>query len=348
MAFDTKPYIIPVFIPHAGCPHQCLFCDQRHTTGMPAEIPTADGLHQEVTTYLNYRRDADTFTEIAFFGGNFLGLPQHDRLALLTLAAGYVDSGAVNGIRFSTRPDTVTGNRLSDIAPFPVTTIEIGAQSMDDAVLHRNGRGHTAEDTRKAVRLIRDKTTCRLGIQMMVGMVDDTLDKLALSADHIVDLGPDFVRIYPLLVLKDSPLEKLYHNGQFQPLTVDVAVARTRIVYQKFKAHGIRVIRMGLQPTAELNPQAAVVAGPFHPAFGELVLGAFWYGVIETGLKDQRHHGGPIRIVVNPRNISRVKGQKKRNIEQLRLAFQTADITVTSDAELPMESLIVNDVHYRL
>ena len=348
MAFDTKPYIIPVFIPHAGCPHQCLFCDQRHTTGMPAEIPTAVVLHQEIATYLKYRRDADQFTEIAFFGGNFLGLPQHDRHTLLNLASGYVDCGAINGIRFSTRPDTITGNRLSDIAPFPVTTIEIGVQSMDDAVLHCNGRGHAAEDTRKAVKLIRDKTTCRLGIQMMVGMVDDTLEKLTQSADQIVSLGPDFVRIYPLLVLKDSPLEKLYHHGQFKPLTVDEAVARTRIVYQKFNAHGIRVIRMGLQPTAELNPQAAVVAGPFHPAFGELVLASLWYDTIETSLKDQQHHGSPIRIVVNPRNISRVKGQKKQNIDQLRLAFQTADITVTSDAELPMESLIVNDVHYHL
>jgi len=271
-----KPFIVPVFIPHAGCPHQCLFCNQRATTGRSATFPQAGSIRAEIDRFLAYRRDKRRPTEISFYGGNFLGLSP-DRIAdLLDLAADYVRCAAADGIRFSTRPDTIDPERIELITNYPVTTVELGVQSMRDDVLALCRRGHTSTDVRDAVAGLRTLPELRLGLQMMIGLPGDSEAGALDSAVRIADLGPDFTRIYPTLVLEGSPLARWYSQGRYTPLSLTAAVDLARRISGIFQSRGIPVIRMGLQPTEELSTSAALIAGPFHPAFGDLVHSAAW------------------------------------------------------------------------
>jgi histone acetyltransferase (RNA polymerase elongator complex component) len=196
---SKRPFIVPVFLPHAGCPHRCLFCNQHATTGQEDTLPSARTVRKTITDFLAHRRDPTRFTEISFYGGNFLGLPPEQIQLLLATAAAFVHKGRVNGIRFSTRPDTIDAKRLDLIAPYPVTTIELGVQSMQDDVLERSARGHTADDTRRAVALLAGRPYA-LGLQMMVGLPGDTTASALATARQLAGLSPDFVRIYPAVV----------------------------------------------------------------------------------------------------------------------------------------------------
>lgn len=211
--------------------------------------------------------------EIAFYGGTFLGLPLDAVDGLLAAASAFVASGWIQGIRFSTRPETITRQRLEAIRPYPVTTIELGAQSLDDEVLEQSCRGHAAEDTRNAVTRL-NRSPVAVGIQLMIGLPGDS-DRTALeTARETVRLRPDFVRIYPTLVFADTPLAGQYREGRYRPLSLDEAVGRAKTMLVVFLAAGIPVLRMGLQETPALAMPETVVAGPHHPAFGEWVLSA--------------------------------------------------------------------------
>lgn len=342
-----KPFIIPVFIPHAGCPHRCLFCNQTHTTGQQESFPSAGTLYKIIAEFLKYRRSQDRWTEIAFFGGNLLGLPA-DRIAfLMDLACDFVRRGQVNGIRFSTRPDTIQLERLDLIRHAPVTTVELGAQSMQDDVLAATRRGHTADDTRRAVSLLKAHGY-RIGLQMMVGLPGDNETKTLESGRQMALLAPDAVRIYPTLVLKESALARLYAQGRYTPLSLAQSVAQVKALYAIFTRKQITVIRMGLQPTAELNWGAGLVAGPFHPAFGELVHGALWLDALRRHFKEQDLSSGDVRVCVNPSIISRLKGQKNCNIRNLTGQFGFRSLQVIQDDDLPPDTAMVNGSLCRL
>jgi histone acetyltransferase (RNA polymerase elongator complex component) len=348
LASSNKPFIIPVFIPHAGCPHRCVFCDQQRTTGAAPGLPAADVIEKAITNFLGYRRDPNRRTEISFFGGNFLGLPPNDIGELLGIAAAHVESGAVDGIRFSTRPDTIDKVRLTAIADFPVSTIEIGVQSMDDSVLKLNGRGHTARETKQAVALIRRHTACDLGLQMMIGMAGDSPAATMGSAEQLCTLAPDFVRIYPMLVLKGSVLETWHTQRRYQPLDLAEAVEQTKAVYELFSTRGIPVIRMGLQPSEELNPGAGVVAGPFHPAFGELVRSAVWRDTLEAHMACCHYSKERIIIKVNPRHLSQAKGQKNANTAYLHRRFSPTKIKICGDNAISMNIVAIDNRQFAI
>jgi len=348
LASSNKPFVIPIFIPHAGCPHRCVFCDQQRTTGAPPGLPNADVIENNIAEFLGYRKNPGRWTEISFFGGNFLGLQPKDIGELLGIAAAHVYNGAVDGIRFSTRPDTIDQTRLAAIADFPVSTIEIGVQSMNDKVLRLNSRGHTARETTKAVALIRRHTKCDLGLQMMIGMAGDSLASAMESAEQLCALAPDFVRIYPMLVLKGSVLESWHAQGRYQPLTLSDAIAQTKAVYRLFSTCGIPVIRMGLQPTEELNPGAGVAAGPFHPAFGELVRGAVWRDTLEAHLARCDRSKDHVTIKVNPHHLSQARGQKNGNIAFLHRRFSPLRITIFADKAIPRNAVAINNRQFIL
>jgi histone acetyltransferase (RNA polymerase elongator complex component) len=337
----TKPFIIPVFIPHAGCPHRCIFCNQNSTTGQTDTTPTIGVVRKTIAEFLGYRRKVARRTEISFYGGNFLGLwPEQIRLLLAT-ATTYVREGQVDGIRFSTRPDTIDAERLALIAAFPVSTIEIGVQSMNDAVLQLSQRGHSAEDTRRALALLK-RQPYRVGAQVMVGLPGDTEATALATARQVAELAPDFVRIYPTLVLRDSPLVRWYNNGRFVPLTLETAVALVAEVYRIFARHDITIVRMGLQAAQELSPQADLLAGPFHPAFGELVQSALWQEAISRQIDRLALQDSEVILDMPPRLISQIKGHRDAVLIHLIGRHQLRAVEVRTSDSIPQDTVLVN------
>jgi histone acetyltransferase (RNA polymerase elongator complex component) len=336
-----KPFVVPVFIPHAGCPHRCVFCDQTRTTGRSAEFPDPDRLRTDIDRFLAFRRDSRRPTEIAFFGGNFLGLTPERIRFLLDVGAAYVNNGKAQGVRFSTRPDTITAESLALCAGYPVATVELGVQSMNNKVLEISRRGHTAGDTRRAVALLRTRPW-RLGLQMMVGMPGDTPGQSLDTGAQLADLAPDFVRIYPTLVLKGSPLAGWRAQGRYAPMELDPCVDLVKSLLAIFLDRGIPVARMGLQPTADLNAGAGVEAGPFHPAFGDLVHAALWRDALRRCLELHPSAGKNIEISVHPSNLSRVRGQCNATVKWLARTFKPASITVRPTPDLPPDTALIN------
>lgn len=338
---EKKPFIVPVFIPHAGCPHRCVFCDQTRTTGDREPFPTAEKIESAISQFLSYQKQDDRWTEISYFGGNFLGLPAGQIKAYLELANGHILAGRANAIRFSTRPDTIDPDRLALLKGFAVSTIELGVQSMNDTVLTLSRRGHSARDTRTAVSLLK-KEGNQIGLQMMVGLPGDSAAINQESGEQIAQLQPDFVRIYPCLVLEGSPLAQLYANGRFEPLTLEAAVDQVKTLYRCFAKANIPVIRMGLQPTDQLNAHTGIIAGPFHPAFGELVHSALWLEALQTKLDFIQLGAQPLEIRMHPSLASRINGHKRHNIRQLKSQFQLTAIHTISDPSLPENSATLN------
>jgi histone acetyltransferase (RNA polymerase elongator complex component) len=334
-----RPFIVPLFLPQAGCPHQCAFCNQRSISGTPQGVPEPAALERQIERFLGYRDRRRGETQIAFYGGNFLGLGRALVEELLTLAQGYVAAGRAAGIRFSTRPDSVDARRLAWLAPFTVTTIELGVQSMNDRVLTLAGRGHSAGDS--AAAMVRLKAAgYRIGAQLMVGLPGDSRARSLASGEAIARLGPDFVRIYPTLVLRGSRLALTYRRGRYAPWSLARAVATVKDLYLLFQAHGIPVIRMGLQAAAELEDGRAVLAGPYHPAFGHLVLSEIFLDRASACLARAFAAGEAVRLRVHPRSAARLRGHKNRNLQTLRRRFGLGGIQVLSDDRLGLAEVI--------
>ena len=233
---------------------------------------------------------------------------------LLAEAAEYVMTGRVNNIRFSTRPDTIDSQRLDWIKDFPVKTIELGVQSMDERVLSDTKRGHSAEDTEKAIQLLK-KLNYEVGVQLMVGLPGDTPERSIASAKRIVRLIPHFIRIYPTLVLADSPLAAWYKKGHYVPLSLEEAVRQAKDLYLLFKNKNIPVIRMGLQASEDLENGSTILAGPYHPAFGHLVYSEFYLDMAVQQIKPSRLNTESISIRTHPNNVSKLRGLRNRNIK---------------------------------
>jgi histone acetyltransferase (RNA polymerase elongator complex component) len=330
MAADTpRELIVPLFIPHAGCPHHCIFCNQHAVTGQgsfasPAMPGLAD-MAAEIERWLAWptRRHP---VEISFYGGTFLGLPVEVMTACLDLAHGYVKEGRVQGIRFSTRPDTVTESVLDLLSAYPVTTVELGAQSMEDAVLGASTRGHSAMDTQEAMARLTERGY-RTILQMMVGLPGETRAHFRRSLDRILSLAPHGIRIYPTVVLAGSGLERLWRGGGYTPLTLDEAVHRSKEAWLAATRRGIKVIRMGLQESAEMR-LTGICAGPHHPAFGHLVHSARFLDMAEELAEKIFSPGDSPVFHVHPRSISRIRGLKNGNLVYLKERYALGKIEV--------------------
>jgi histone acetyltransferase (RNA polymerase elongator complex component) len=330
---SCRPLIIPVFIPHRGCRHRCVFCNQSIISGARAQIPTAEVVRRQVSPFLDLKGRRRGTTEIAFYGGNFLGLPTAEIDACLDAAAAYVRNGAADGIRFSTRPDSVTGARLEQIAAFPVKTVELGVQSLDDGVLRRIRRGHTAADSEIAVTQLQ-RRGYEVGCQIMTGLPGDDDAGAMATARRIADLSPDFVRIYPTVVLAGTELAEWYRAGSYTPVPLEACVDLAAVLYRIFCGRGVRVVRMGLQATGQLDSGGRVLAGPYHPAFGHLVHSRIFLeqalaAVRQLALRARKVEG--ILLRVNPRDESRLRGLKNGNLTALERVFPGREIRVLAD-----------------
>jgi histone acetyltransferase (RNA polymerase elongator complex component) len=305
-------------------------------------VPTARDIQRQVRRFLSFRSSGRGETQIAFFGGNFLGLRHEEISACLTAAGRFVHDGAVAGIRFSTRPDTVSDASMEQVASYPVATVELGVQSMDDRVLRLIRRGHTAADCRSAVAKLQERGY-EVGCQMMVGLPGDDDAGATATGRRIAALSPDFVRIYPTVVLAGTELARWYNASRYTPLPLEASVDLVKKLYLLFIEHGVRVIRMGLQATEQLNTGSAIVAGPYHPAFGHLVHAQIFLERAASAIRELASNPGPINkslnLRVNPRDESRLRGLKGVNLTTLAGMFPGLDIRVLADAAVPNGTL---------
>lgn len=323
---------VAIFVPHNGCRHQCSFCNQFSITSQ-LEQPTAESVKVTVENALGYLGEEAKDAEIAFFGGSFTAIEGSYMTELLEAAYPYVRDKKVRGIRASTRPDAINDEVLRLLKGYGVTTIELGAQSMCDEVLSFNRRGHKACDVENASRLIRSYGFS-LGLQMMTGLAkaDDRRD--IETCDALIALKPDFVRIYPTIVLKNTYLARLFERGEYRPQSLDGAVELCCQLLERFEEAGIPVIRLGLHSIDE----AAYVAGPWHSAFGELCKSRRFYNKI-AGEFDRE---GKYNLYVSPRMVSKAIGQNRCNIKML--LSSGIDVTVCSDIRLNGEEFIIEEV----
>ena len=317
-----KHKTIPIFVPHWGCPKDCLFCDQKSITGQK-EAMTPEKAADIIRIGIEHKKP-DEILEIGFFGGSFTGIPATEQEALLSLAFEAKKAGYVDGIRLSTRPDYINETVLERLRNYGVTCVELGAQSMDDRVLSLNRRGHSCEQTKLAAKMIQ-KSGISLGLQMMVGLYGDTDEGVMKTAEAFAELSPDCVRIYPTLVIRGTGLCDLYESGMYTPLTVQQATNRCAVIYQFFTERKITVIRMGLLQT---EPET-VVAGPMHPAFGELVLSRIFYHKLMPKLENLK--GKEVEILVHPKDVSALLGQNRENIEAIKKESGASLLLVLQD-----------------
>ncbi|MEG1886646.1 MAG: radical SAM protein [Oscillospiraceae bacterium] len=299
---------ISIFVPHLGCPKKCSFCNQNSITGQ-TKAPTAADIDDSVRIAAASMGYIAEQTEIAFFGGSFTAIDRAYMCCLLESAFKYVKSGIVGGIRISTRPDAIDEEVLDILKGCGVTAIELGAQSMDEEVLKLNNRGHSVEDVINASQLIKSRGFS-LGLQMMTGLYGDTPQKAIATAQKLISLNPETVRIYPTVILKNTALAKLYKDNKYLPQTLQEATDLCAVLLKMFYQAGIKVIRLGLHTIEE----ADYVAGPWHPSMRELCEGKIY---LEKALQTLETAGEYI-IYVNKSAVSKMVGQKRCNIEYLK------------------------------
>ena len=315
-----KQYIIPIFVPHLGCPNDCIFCNQKSISGQKSNM-TKEKAKEIIENYLKSIDKENAQIEIAFFGGSFTAIEEERQEELLQVASEFVKSGQVSSIRVSTRPDAINKNILKRLKKYKVKTIELGVQSSNNYILKRINRGHTFEDVKRAAKLIR-WNGFRLGVQMMVGLPESTTIDEINTAKELIKLKPKMVRIYPVLVIKNTPLEKELEKGTYKPLTVVQAVEVCKEIVRLFHDKNIDIIRIGLQPTDEISEpgseKSEVVAGPYHPAFRQLVESAMWYDAIVGKIKRLNVKVKEVEVTVNPVDANNVIGHKKENVKNLK------------------------------
>jgi len=331
-------YIIPIFVPHFGCPHDCVFCNQRRITGLSTDV-TTDYVRRTIEEHLSTFPKRKITVEVAFYGGSFTGIPMDIQRELLAVPLEYKNKGLIDAIRLSTRPDYIDDNILDMLKEYKVDTIELGVQSLNNEVLIKSGRGHDSKQVYMASKLIK-KHNFNLGLQMMIGLPGDSREKSIFTAKEFIKLEPYCVRIYPTLVIKDTYLEKMYDKREYIPLSLEEAIDISTDLLMLFEHHDINVIRIGLQPTENINFGKDVVAGPFHPSFRQLVESNKYKILLDKFLDSLRtnYTGMDLTININQKSISNLVGQKSSNIKYFKEKYNIRDIKVFRK-DLPKEMI---------
>ena len=338
MIKPLSPLVIPVFIAHQGCPHRCVFCNQHPITGNSEQataLCSVEAIKAEIRRWLDRSPRRGRRVQVAFYGGSFTGLPRDRQRQLLSVVQPFMASGQVDGIRLSTRPDYITPDTPAFLRDLGVDTVELGVQSMDQQVLDQSRRGHSVGQVAAAMAILQKGGICT-GAQLMLGLPGETTLSAVSGARELAGLQPDFARLYPTLVIGGSGLEALYRQGLYRPLSLPRAIALAARLTGILGRRGIRVVRTGLQPSAEL--EASLVAGPYHPAFGELVKARGFFKEVRRQLS--RYQGRPCRLIVAAQDRSLFNGQKKCSLERLKSLHLLEQTTITF-SDLPGERGVV-------
>lgn len=319
-----KHAIIPIFISHRGCPHNCIFCNQKKITSRTGDV-TPDDARKIIDEWLTTLSDVET-VEVSFFGGSFTAIPMEDQTAFMKVAKEYKDKGLIDKIHMSTRPDFITPEILENLKNYGADVIELGVQSFDGEVLELSERGHSAECVYEASELIKDYGFT-LGIQLMVGLPGDTLEKCIYSANETVKIKPDIARIYPTIVIKDTPLYDLYLEGKYTPLSENEAVLRSKAIYEILDENGINIIRVGLKSSEVMADEMS-----FHPAFRQLVEGEIAKEKIEGEIAMLPGNNLAIEISANSHSFNNISGHNGRNRKyfgekypEIKMSFKVND-----------------------
>lgn len=336
---------IPIFVPHKGCPNDCVFCNQKKITGIEKE-QTREEIIDTIENALKTIPD-ESLVEIAFFGGSFTAINIKKQIELLEIAGQFISRGKVNTIRISTRPDAIDQEILDLLKKYKVSIIELGVQSMDEEILKKANRGHNTACVIDSSKLIK-ANGFSLGLQMMIGLPGDTEEKTKNTVDEFIKIKPDFVRIYPVLVIKETELKSMLDQGIYKPWDVQRAAVAAKDAFKKFIKNDIEVIRIGLQASDTINLESDVVDGPFHPAFGEIVLSLVFRDIIESfitshpDLQSQKE----IHIKSAKSYISKIIGNKKSNKiyfkEKYNLDLITKEITPKGLMVINKEEIKIN------
>ncbi|MCI8384615.1 MAG: radical SAM protein [Clostridia bacterium] len=327
-----KQYIIPIFVPHLGCPNDCIFCNQKSISGQKEKM-TKEKAKKIIEEYLEKIKNEEAEVEIAFYGGSFTAIETDLQEELLETAYEYIQEGKADSIRISTRPDCIDKEILKRLKKYKVKTIELGVQSANDYILKRTNRGHTFADVKKASKMIR-WNGFKLGHQMMVGLPESTRIDEVNTAKALIKLKPKMVRIYPVLVVKHTKLEKEWEQGKYEPLPLVQAVEVCKELVRMFADKNIDIIRVGLQNTDEITEpekeESEVVAGPYHPAFRQLVESALWYDAVVGKIKRLNVKVKEVEVTVNPIDSNNVIGHKKENVLKLKETYDV-DLILKQD-----------------
>ncbi|MCE5244628.1 MAG: radical SAM protein [Desulfobacteraceae bacterium] len=336
---DSRTTIYPIFLPHAGCPFQCVYCNQNVVTGQATEGASTKQLAESIRNLAEQAERHSRPGEIAFYGGTFTALPENTMVGLLTAAAAHVSAGRFSGIRFSTRPDCLTAEVCALLSRYPVQTVELGVQSLSGDVLVRSRRGYSADCVREAAKRTREGGWS-LGIQLMPGLPGDAPDRFRMTVAGTVALRPDFVRLYPTVVLSGTVLAEWFRKGEYIPLSLDDAVSWCAGACGTFVAAGIRIARMGLHADPELCKSGSIVAGPFHPAFGYLVRVRRWRDRVDACLRDTMKRGTKhVALTVPAAAISEVVGPGRSNVTYWKEKWRIGTLSVKGSPALSWECL---------
>ena len=324
---------ISIFVPHAGCPHKCSFCDQNSISGK-SKAPHAEEVKKICSEAFGYIEKKEN-CEIAFFGGSFTAIPEKYMTELLESAYEFTGEGKFKGIRISTRPDCINEKILTILKKYNVTSIELGCQSMDEEVLMLNHRGHDAECVRKSCELIRS-FGFELGLQMMTGLYGSTPEKDMFTADEIIKLKPDTVRIYPVVILKNTELGDLYSKGVYKTYDLEKMISLCSEYMRKFTENNIRIIKCGLHASEMVESE--MLGGYYHPAFRELCESEMFKRRLE--LKTEGMSEKAFDVHVNSRYLSKAKGQKLSNIKYF--SAKGISIRIISDDSISGDDFVIS------
>lgn len=330
-------YIIPIFVPHEGCPHKCVFCNQNAITGSNEKID-AEFTRNTIEEYLSTIKRKNSIVEISFFGGTFTAINIEKQKEFLAVAKEYKEKGDVDFIHLSTRPDYIDDEILTNLKNYSVDIIELGVQSLNEEVLLKAGRGHSIEDVTKASKLIKEYGFV-LGHQIMLGLPGDTFERDIETTKKSILMKPDIYRIYPALVIKNTPMEKMYESGIYRPYDLYEAVEISKRIYCMLSYNNIKVIRIGLQPTEEINEGKEILAGPFHPAFRELVEGSIYNQCILEELNGTKEKNAIIKV--NNSDISKLYANKKKFFNDIKQQLITTNIEIKQDNTVEKGNLLL-------
>ncbi|MBQ3099908.1 MAG: radical SAM protein [Clostridia bacterium] len=337
----TKHKNIPIFIPHLGCPNNCVFCNQRSISGTrDFDINKVEALIEESLKTVDV---SSTELQLAYFGGSFTGIDRNDMIHLLALGKKYVDLGAISSIRISTRPDYINRDILTLLNEYGVRSIELGIQSMSNKVLSASGRGHSSEDTKKACSLIRESGCFELVGQMMVSLPFSTPDDDRNTAKEIVTLGADKARIYPTMVFASTPLEEMLNSGIYSSPDLDSSVSLCADIFEIFTEASVEVIRIGLAESDGLHDQKGISAGAYHPAMGELVIGEYYRRIIDRKLKHIGKDilsGKNITVYAPIGSTSKVIGQNGRNKRYIYNEYNVKSVKVIENPDILLYNVL--------
>ena len=324
------PLIIPIFLPAIGCRERCLFCNQKASSeglASPASVRNYIEVSLAQIPYNKKNREK----QVAFYGGSFTAIHRDDQVRYLKEVQHFIASGQVDSIRISTRPDALDGETLSLLKEYGVRTIEVGVQSMIDEVLFLALRGHRADDTSSATLRLK-QSGFQVGHQLMIGLPGDTRDRFFQTLDRVIELKPDFVRIHPTLVLRMAPLENIWREGRYAPLSLEETIEWLKRGLVRLENSSIPVARIGLQPTDQLERD--FLAGPYHPALRQLVDGAIFFDMAASLFKTSKINGQTL-FFCHPKDVSNLRGQKNENLLKLKKLFNLSDILIDGKQELP-------------